>query len=149
MASFAVAMMSMSTAAGKFLGKKPRPVVFLPYVMTCVGCRSSSSITKWAVRVSQKRFDLESPKFYTNIHTDLVYGCTGQHVTSYFRSEVIAKKTGNYRFRQTYRGQLTAQNLPDTTSLADCARLQNAIKYLIKVGKTRVAGKESNNSATV
>ena len=37
--------------------------VVLPYGMKCVRLRRSSSITKWAARISREWFDLESPNF--------------------------------------------------------------------------------------
>ena len=94
-----------------------RQMAFLPYVMMTRVCCRSSSITKWAARIFQEQFDLESPKcakqvksvknqiirplfirrsvtkFHTNIHADLLNSRTGYVITSYFRSAVIANKS--------------------------------------------------------
>ena len=47
--------------AAVFLGKTPNSVLL--YMLTCVRRRRSSSVTKWAARRSQERFELESPNF--------------------------------------------------------------------------------------
>ena len=45
-----------------------------------------SLVTKLAPRISRKRFDLESPNFYVDIHTDIVYSQTEYgDVIIYFR----------------------------------------------------------------
>ena len=46
-------------------------------------------------------------------------------------------------------GDTRPHKLMDMTSLAASGQLQNAIKYCTKVHETGVAGKVSNNSATV
>ena len=47
----------------RFSGCRGKLLVVLPYVMKCVRLRRSSSITKWAARISREWFDLESPNF--------------------------------------------------------------------------------------
>ena len=106
----------------------------------------SSFITKWGTRISQQRFDLESPKFYTNLHTGRVYNHTRYDITIYFRLEVIAKKqaqmppqmasgeSSRERFKRRSRNFtcLSATtgptNWPDITLLVASGGLQNAIK---------------------
>ena len=51
-----------------------------------------SSITKSATRIYQQQFDHDSPNFTPGIRTGPVSSFTRYDVTSWFRSEVIAKK---------------------------------------------------------
>ena len=50
-------------------------MAFLSYVMTSVGYRRRSSITKWAGRLSRERFDLESPN-WTRTSTPSLFTAT-------------------------------------------------------------------------
>ena len=45
--------------------------------------------------------------------------------------------------------EISRKNLQDTTSLADSRRMQNAIKYFLKVRKWGAAGNESNILARI
>ena len=108
--------------------------------------RRSASITKWAVRISQVQFDLQSTLFTrTPVPTTL---CR-YNITSYFRSEFIAKQLSNVpplmawgrispeRFERVSRNfkhlsgtiTISLKNLPDMSSLATSCRLHNAFKY--------------------
>ena len=99
-----------------------------------------------------------------DIHTNIIYSRTGYDVVIYFWSKVMAEKLlkipgpvascgiSRERFKQGSRTfpcllrTIGLTNLPDMTSLAGSGRLQNAIKYCIKVRKTGPTGKEWNIS---
>ena len=57
--------------------------------MTGVVIVARSSQSKTVVYLENR---LRITKFYTDLHTDLPYICTGYGVINYFQSEVIAKK---------------------------------------------------------
>ena len=92
-----------------------------------------------------------------DIHAGLLYTHTGQDLTSYFRSEVIAKNRRKYRLRRLQveflkndltkdrddthnRGQRAPKAAGDDFTLAVSVLLQNAIKYCTNVHKTDEAG---------
>ena len=126
----------------------------------------SLSITKWAARTSQERFNLESPQStwisiptYSTATPDMTTLTTSGRKLSWKLSKiwplVVLGGICREQFKQGspifthLSGTIGLTNLLDTTSLAASSQLQNAIKYCSRVRKTGVVSKELNNSATV
>ena len=127
------------------------------YAMSSV--RSSSSLTKWAARISGELVNLVSPNF-TRTFIPTYSSATQDRASLTSSSQKLSWKTVEnavfgWNFSITFKarimkfyaliGTICLTYLLDMTSLTASGQLQNALRYCTKVW----LAKELNNSATV